>query len=91
MIYDEARAHILAAIDKSSPMLNDPAIARRLADPRNEIAFEDLGFDSLTAMEICLTLEDATGQFIEPGDLLLYPGINALAAFMCSGQARSAA
>jgi acyl carrier protein len=90
MTYDEARAHVLAAIDLNTPILNDPHVARLLADPAIEVPFDELDLDSLTAMEICLTLEDTTGQFIEPGDLILYPGINALAKFM-SERARSAA
>ena len=90
MTSDEARAHILTAIEHSTPILNHPRIARRLSDPLNEIAFADLDLDSLTSMEICLTIEDRTGQLIEPGDLLLYPGINALAAFLAD-RSRSAA
>lgn len=90
MTYDEARSQVLTAIGENTSMLNDPAIARRLTDPRNEIAFEDLEFDSLTAMEFCLTLESNTGQIIEPGDLVAHPGVNALATFLAD-RARSAA
>jgi acyl carrier protein len=90
MTYDEARAHILAAIDLNTPILNDPRVARLLADPVNEVAFDDLDLDSLTAMEICLTIEDRTGVLVEPGDLIACTGINGLASLL-SGRARSAA
>jgi acyl carrier protein len=90
MTYEEARAHVLAAIDLNTPILNDPRIAHQLADAANDVAFADLDLDSLTSMEICLTIEDRTGLLIEPGDLVACTGINGLAALM-AGRARSAA
>lgn len=90
MTYDDIRGHILAAIDLTTPILNDPEIARRLTDPNNEVLFSDLELDSLTAMEVCLTIEDRTGHLIELGDLVVYPGINALAVFLAE-RGRSAA
>lgn len=58
-----------------------------VADEAQDLAFVDLEMDSLTALDFCVSLEDATKKSIEPADLVDHPSVNALARHLASGTA----
>jgi acyl carrier protein len=79
MTFQEARKHILAAIHSASSVLDEPRYAGLATTPDMDVAFDDLGLDSLAAMEICMELEDKAGIEIDLGDLAIHPSVNLLA------------
>ncbi len=85
----EARQHILDAVQATRGLLNDPALAPFLHSDR-DITFVELEFDSLTAIEFCLEIEDRIGIEIDPGDLLSNPSVNALSSLLRSKRPRDA-
>jgi acyl carrier protein len=56
-----------------------------LAEPEQDVEFVAIAMDSLTALDLCVNLEDATGRTVEPADLVSYPSINRLAAYLDAG------
>lgn len=89
MTFEEARREILAAIDGSTNALHVSHLFPRLADTTAEIAFEELEIDSLSMVEISLTLEERTGVELDLGDFVAHPGVNALAGVLVLVQASS--
>lgn len=56
-----------------------------LVAPDQDVEFVAMEMDSLTALDLCVNLEDATNRTVEPADLVSYPSINRLAAFLDAG------
>ena len=65
--------------------LDEAKQAALLAAPDQDIEFVTMEMDSLTALDLCVNLEDATSRTVEPADLVAYPSINRLAAFLDAG------
>ncbi|HMN85225.1 MAG TPA: acyl carrier protein [Bauldia sp.] len=85
----EIRARLVDAIHRSAGVLDNPRFTGLADRPDRDVAFVDLGLDSLAALEVCLALEEEIGVPIDPGDLLVHPTVNALATalFRRSGEA----
>jgi acyl carrier protein len=81
MKFDEARAHVISAVHLAAGSLNESHIWNKLAGP-DDVKFSEMEIDSLSAMQICLEIEEKTGIEIDLGDLARYPSVNALAEFM---------
>jgi len=84
MKFEEARAQVISAIQFATCGYNKDLIASKLADEYADLAFSELEFDSLAAMELCIEIEDRTGVEIDLGELALYPSVNDLAKFMAA-------
>ncbi len=82
MKYEQARDHVISAIQFATGALNKEGVANKLAKPGGDMDFAELDLDSLAAMEMCLEIEDKTGIEIDLGDLAQHPSVNALAKFM---------
>ena len=65
--------------------LEDTKRTDLLSAPDQDIEFVTMGMDSLTALDLCVNLEDATGRTVEPADLISHPSINRLAAYLGAG------
>jgi len=88
MTFLEARAQVVGAIQHAWATMDDVRFAKALADPAQDVPFEDLKFDSLAAMEVCMELEERTDVEIDLADLVAHPSVNRLAEHL---QSRSAA
>ena len=75
----EIRQVIVNALEESLSISNDKHIFPRMDDPAADIRFDELHFDSLSATEIAMTIEDETGYVCDLGDFLAYPSVKALA------------
>ena len=53
-----------------------------LADPAANVSFAEIEMDSLTALDLCVNLEEASGKVVEPADLIEHPTLNDLATFL---------
>jgi acyl carrier protein len=62
--------------------VSDPELLARLADPGADCSFEELGYDSLARMELCIWLEVEHGIEINEATLFDYPSVMALAAHL---------
>lgn len=62
--------------------VSDPALLARLADPAGDCSFEELGFDSLARMELCIWLQVEAGLEVTEAELLDHPSVAALAAHL---------
>ncbi len=82
MTFAEARVQVVSAVHHASAAKDDVRFARALADPGQDVAFEDFKFDSLAAMEVCMALEEATNVEIDLGDLVAHPSVNRLAELL---------
>jgi acyl carrier protein len=80
MTFEETRDRIFAALHAAGGLLNDPVMARKSRDRAADVNFSDLELDSLSAMELCMKVEEDIGVEIDLGDLALHPSVNALAA-----------
>ena len=83
------RGVIVAALTDLG-LTEEPDLARRLADPSGDVAFDELEVDSLAAAELCIAIEDKTGVICDIGDLVLYKSVNALAAHLTEKSAGQA-
>ena len=68
---DLVRTNIATVLGNSSPETIDP-----------DLAFQELGFDSLTAVEMRNRLKSATGLALSPTLIFDYPNSAALAGYM---------
>jgi len=82
MKFEEARVQVVSALRSATFGLNDELIASKLADKDVDLAFSELEFDSLAAMQLCIEIGDTTGVEIDLGDLALHSSVNSLAKFM---------
>ncbi|KLO26690.1 type I polyketide synthase [Mycobacterium haemophilum] len=71
VLLDLVRSHIATVLGNSSPEAIDP-----------DKAFQELGFDSLTAVEMRNRLKAATGLSLSPTLIFDYPNSAALAGYM---------
>ena len=71
VLLDLVRSHIATVLGNSSPEAIDP-----------DQAFQELGFDSLTAVEMRNRLKAATGLALSPTLIFDYPNSAALAGYM---------
>ena len=84
MTFDEARTHIVAVVTASPGSLNRDRMAVRLGEEGGDLAFAELEFDSLAAMELCIEVEERTGVEIDLADLATHTSVNALARLLAS-------
>ena len=84
MTPEEARRIIVAAVDKVTHAFNAPGLLARRDDPSADIAFSELEMDSLSAMEICMAIEEASGIEIDLADLAAERSVNGLARLLLS-------
>jgi len=84
MTPEEARRIIVAAVDKVIHAFNAPGLLARRDDPSADIAFSELEMDSLSAMEICMAIEEASGIEIDLADLAAERSVNGLARLLLS-------
>jgi acyl carrier protein len=82
MKFEEARAQVISALRSATFGYNDEVIASKFADKDGDLAFSELELDSLSAMQLCIEIEDTTGVEIDLGDLALHASVNGLAKFM---------
>ena len=80
MTFEDTRASIFAALHKARGVLNDPVMEARSRNHAADVSFAELELDSLSAMELCMNVEEDVGVEIELGELALHPSVNALAA-----------
>lgn len=73
VLLDLVRSNIATVLGSSSPESIDP-----------DRAFQELGFDSLTAVEMRNRLKSATGLALSPTLIFDYPNCAALAGYMHS-------
>jgi len=88
MNFQEARKHILAAIHSTSSVLDEPRFVGLATTLDMDVGFDDLGLDSLGAMEICMALEEKAGIEIDLGDLAVHPSVNLLAKHVVKTRAK---
>ena len=79
MTRSEIRRVIVNALEESLSISNDSNIMPRMDDAEADIRFDELNFDSLSATEIAMMIEDETGYVCDLGDFLAYPSVQALA------------
>jgi acyl carrier protein len=63
-------------------LVSDAALIARLADPAADCGFEELGFDSLARMELCIWMQIEGGFEISESEVLDHPSVAALAAHL---------
>lgn len=63
-------------------VVSDAALLARLADPGSDCSFDELGFDSLARMELCIWLQIEARLEVTEGEVLDHPSIGALAAHL---------
>lgn len=75
---------LLAEALRNNPILDlsVPAIDARLDDPAADLAFEEVGMDSLGRLETCIWMEVQGGIELRESELLDHPGLLALAAHL---------
>ena len=78
----EIRAIIIRGVNEWVSAADRPQLAKRLADPAQDVSFIDLDVDSLAAAEISMLIEDETGYACDIADFIAYPSIDTLSAFV---------
>jgi len=74
------RARIVAGVlENPVKRVRDPVLLARLADPAEEVLFDELGFDSLAVLELAIWLEVEAGAEVGEATLAQHPGVIALA------------
>ena len=84
------RSWIVAAT-KSVTMTGrkDPEVRARLDDPNGDCTFEELHFDSLARMELCIWMQTEVGGELGDGEVRDQPSVNARAAYLAGKGASS--
>lgn len=62
----------------------EPELRARLEDPDSDCTFEELHFDSLARMELCIWMQTEVGVELGEDEILAHPSVNALAAHLAS-------
>lgn len=76
----EIRRLVVQAVRQNPvAIVSDPALIARLDDPAKDCHFDELGFDSLARMELCIWMQLEAGIEIGEAVLLDHPSVNALA------------
>ena len=83
MTIETCRGHIIATLVELGHLDGDRQRALG-ADAGRDLPFVELEMDSLTALDFCVSLEDAIGKPIEPADLVDHPSVNALARHLAA-------
>ena len=80
------RTLVVAAV-KANPVavVTRPEMLARLHDPGSDCSFEELGFDSLARMELCIWLQTEAGAVISEDILTEHASVNRLAAYLADG------
>jgi acyl carrier protein len=65
-------------------VVSDRSLLARLADPVADCSFEELGFDSLARMELCIWMQIEAGLEVTEGEVLDHPSVAALAAHLAA-------
>lgn len=65
----ELRRIVVDSLQKASGALDRAELHDRLRDPSADIALDELGLDSLTGIEWCMEIEQATGLELDPAVL----------------------
>lgn len=76
------RTIIVQALTEWVGAADRPEWAAKLADPRQDVRFEDLDVDSLAAAEISMMLEDETGYACDLGDFIAFPSVGSLSEYI---------
>jgi hypothetical protein len=81
------RQYVLAAI-AANPAAGpeSPEAMARLNDAGRDCSFEELGFDSLARMELCIFLETEYGIPVTVGEVEACATVNAMAAHLARTQ-----
>lgn len=81
--FARARAWIVEAV-LENPVAPRPSSGQkaRLEDGSADCSFEELGFDSLACMELCIFIECETRIPLTTGDMLRHPTVNGLAEYL---------
>lgn len=64
--------------------VSDPLLLARLDDPAADCGFEEMGFDSLARMELCIWMQVEAGIEVTEGEMLDHPSVAALAAHIAA-------
>jgi acyl carrier protein len=83
MTHEQYRLQIVVTLAELGE-LDDAKKAALLAESAQDLSFVDMEMDSLTALDLCVNLEEATGKVVEPADLIDHPTLNQLAKFLDS-------
>lgn len=57
-------------------------LVARLDDPGCDCSFEELFYDSLARMELCIWMQTEVGVELEESEILAHPSVDALAAHL---------
>lgn len=66
-----------------------PEVREKLDDPDSDCSFEELHFDSLARMELCIWMQVEVGVELGEDEILAHPSVNALAAHL-AGKTKTA-
>lgn len=87
--FKRARACVVAGlINNPAAPIGDPALLARLDDPSDDCPFEELGLDSLGAMELCIHIECETRVALSTEDLVDHPSVKDLAMHLSARMGR---
>jgi acyl carrier protein len=64
--------------------VSDPRLLARLDNPAADCGFEEMGFDSLARMELCIWMQLEAGIELTDGEVLDHPSVAALAAHIAA-------
>jgi acyl carrier protein len=67
----------------------DQELRSRLEDSASDCTFEELHFDSLARMELCIWMQTEAGVELDESEILAHPSVNALAAYLAGKGAAS--
>lgn len=84
---DAARLRALVAeAVRANPVVtvSDPALFAQLADPSADCSFDELGFDSLARMELCIWMQVEAGLEVTEAEVLDHPSVRRLAAHLAA-------